>query len=43
MLNYLYYFDVLNEQERNELAKYSQVVYLDNKASVPDAWVGDFF
>lgn len=45
MLNYLYHppFDVLNEQERNELAKHSQVVYLDDKASVPDAWVGDFF
>ncbi len=45
MLNYLYHppFDTLSEHERTELAKHSQVVYLDNKANVPETWIGDFF
>ncbi len=36
-------FDALSFDERNRLAKHSQIVYLDENSPMPTAWHGDFF
>lgn len=36
-------FDSLTDSERSQLARHSQIVYLDSLQAVPSDWFGDFF